>query len=192
MQHLIPIIYLSAILFLPVLPAYLLYRLLPSTTSVRGPFKGLTLNLTGAFAGYFLLVLLAVSFTYTSLSPSNPTYEIWRVEGKVGEKAISPLMGEGIIDPAEMTIGIQPPSYSMGSKGEFAVTVVVTPGHVKGKRQFPTLVFNRRGYSGVVWTLNAARADEFDLDEKNKTLTIKKLISMDKLQEGTEKPIWTR
>lgn len=192
MQHLIPIIYLSAILFLPVLPAYLLYRLLPSTISVRGPFKGLTLNLTGAFAGYFLLVLISLAFTYESLSPSKPNYEIWKIQGRVQAKAISSRTREEIIDTAGMTIGITPPSYSIGSKGDFAMTVIVVPGHVEGKRQFPTLVFNRPGYSGVVLSLDATNTADIDVDEKMKILRIKNLITMDKLQEEMEKPVWIR
>lgn len=55
---------LGAVLILPLVPAVILYKFLPSRTNVSGPFKGLDLKLTGAFAGYFLLVLcsLAVFF----------------------------------------------------------------------------------------------------------------------------------
>ena len=31
---------------------------------VTGPFKGLNLNLTGAFGGYFLLVLISIGLTH--------------------------------------------------------------------------------------------------------------------------------
>lgn len=49
---------LAALLLVPLAPAYILYRKLPSDTVVKGPFKGLTVQLTGAFAGYFVLVLV--------------------------------------------------------------------------------------------------------------------------------------
>lgn len=52
------VIYLAAILLIPVVPAFILYRYLPSGTSVSGPFKGLNINLKGSFAGFFLLVLI--------------------------------------------------------------------------------------------------------------------------------------
>jgi hypothetical protein len=58
---------LAAILLLPLIPAFLLYKFLPSKTNVSGPFKGLNLKLTGAFGGYFLLVLTAVGVFFPLL-----------------------------------------------------------------------------------------------------------------------------
>lgn len=49
---------LAALLLVPLVPAYILYRNLPSETVVKGPFRGLTVQLTGAFGGYFVLVLI--------------------------------------------------------------------------------------------------------------------------------------
>src|SRR5258705_5318010 len=58
---------LAAILLLPLIPAFILYKFLPSKTNVSGPFKGLNLKLTGAFAGYFLLVLTAIGVFFPLL-----------------------------------------------------------------------------------------------------------------------------
>lgn len=58
---------LAAVMLLPLIPAFLLYKFLPSKTSVSGPFKGLNLKLTGAFGGYFLLVLTAVGVFFPLL-----------------------------------------------------------------------------------------------------------------------------
>src|ERR1700716_3283566 len=58
---------LAAVLLLPLVPAFLLYKFLPSKTSVSGPFKGLNLKLTGAFGGYFLLVLTAIGVFFPLL-----------------------------------------------------------------------------------------------------------------------------
>src|SRR5256885_13971987 len=58
---------LTAMLLLPLIPAFLLYKFLPSKTSVSGPFKGLNLKLTGAFGGYFLLVLTAIGVFFPLL-----------------------------------------------------------------------------------------------------------------------------
>lgn len=58
---------LAAVLLLPLIPAFLLYKFLPSKTSVTGPFKGLNLKLTGAFGGYFLLVLTAIGVFFPLL-----------------------------------------------------------------------------------------------------------------------------
>jgi len=58
---------LAAILILPLIPAFLLYKFLPSRTNVSGPFKGLNIKLTGAFGGYFLLVLTAIAVFFPLL-----------------------------------------------------------------------------------------------------------------------------
>ena len=58
---------LAAVLLLPLIPAFLLYKFLPSRTSVSGPFKGLDIKLTGAFGGYFLLVLTAIGVFFPLL-----------------------------------------------------------------------------------------------------------------------------
>ena len=58
---------LAAVLLLPLIPAFLLYKFLPSRTSVSGPFKGLNLKLTGAFGGYFLLVLTSIGIFFPLL-----------------------------------------------------------------------------------------------------------------------------
>lgn len=60
---------LAAILLLPLIPAYIIYKFLPaSDTDVSGPYKGLSLKLKGAFAGYFLLVLVAITLQYVIMS----------------------------------------------------------------------------------------------------------------------------
>lgn len=58
------LLHLSTVLIVPLLPAFILYKFLPSKTMVTGPFKGLNLNLTGAFGGYFLLVLISIGLTH--------------------------------------------------------------------------------------------------------------------------------
>jgi len=58
---------LAAVLLLPLVPAFLLYKFLPSKTNVSGPFKGLNLKLTGAFGGYFLLVVTAIGVFFPLL-----------------------------------------------------------------------------------------------------------------------------
>lgn len=63
---------LAAILLLPIIPAFIIYKFLPvgkpSDTDVSGPIKGLNLKLKGAFAGYFLLVLIGLALQYYVLN----------------------------------------------------------------------------------------------------------------------------
>lgn len=79
------ILLLAAILLIPLIPAVIIYLLLPSKTNVKGPFKGLSLNLTGAFGGYFLLVLVAAGIvTTTTPDPKSfPRYEEYSVLGSI-------------------------------------------------------------------------------------------------------------
>ena len=99
------IIYLLAGFLIPLIPAYILYKTLPAQTSVSGPFKGLTINLSGAFAGYFLLVLIAFAFTLKNINDATAKqleqvstenenlkkqnsdlkilYENWTIEGQI-------------------------------------------------------------------------------------------------------------
>lgn len=67
---------LAAILLLPVIPAYILYKFLPaSETDVSGPYQGLSLKLKGAFAGYFLLVIVGLALQYVVMN-NNQKKEI--------------------------------------------------------------------------------------------------------------------
>lgn len=56
---------LAAILIIPLIPAFIIYKFLPpSETDVSGPYQGLSLKLKGAFAGYFLLVIVGLVLQY--------------------------------------------------------------------------------------------------------------------------------
>lgn len=60
---------LAAILLIPLIPAFLIYKFLPaSDTDVSGPYQGLSLKLKGAFAGYFLLVIVALVLQYAVMN----------------------------------------------------------------------------------------------------------------------------
>ena len=98
-------IYLLMGFLIPLVPAYILYKTLPAETSVSGPFQGLKINLSGAFGGYFLLVLIAFAFSLKLITDSNikridkldsqntvlkteneqlkSQYEYWTIEGQV-------------------------------------------------------------------------------------------------------------
>jgi hypothetical protein len=60
---------LAAILIVPLIPAYIIYKFLPaSDTDVSGPYSGLSLKLKGAFAGYFLLVIVGLALQYAVMN----------------------------------------------------------------------------------------------------------------------------
>jgi hypothetical protein len=60
---------LAAILVIPLIPAFIIYKFLPaSETDVSGPYQGLSLKLKGAFAGYFLLVIVGLVLQYAIMN----------------------------------------------------------------------------------------------------------------------------
>lgn len=73
---------LSVILLIPLVPALILYKFLPSRTTIDGPFKGMNLKLSGAFGGYFLLVLIAAGIFFPLLK-SEQQKTIEKLEAEV-------------------------------------------------------------------------------------------------------------
>lgn len=84
---------LATILLLPIIPAYILYKFLPaSDTDVSGPYKGLSIKLKGAFAGYFLLVLVGMALQYVIMgNKQTRTIEHLQAEVAAGDSIISSL-----------------------------------------------------------------------------------------------------
>lgn len=96
---------LSVILLVPLVPALILYKFLPSKTNVAGPFKGLNLKLSGAFGGYFLLVLIAAGIFFpllkneqqkriemleaelSRLKDEKGSHQQWKMEGSIVSSA---------------------------------------------------------------------------------------------------------
>ena len=99
------IIALAAVILIPLLPAYLLYKTLPATAVVQGPFKGLNVNLQGAFGGYFVLVLLAFAVAQ-AFQPEDtyPRYEEYELLGSVtldgqNDQQLDPRLFEMFMHP---------------------------------------------------------------------------------------------
>jgi hypothetical protein len=138
MEDLIYIIILvPLVVLLPVIPAYILYKALPSGTKVNGPFKGLNIQLTGAFGGYFIVALLTGSFI-TSYTYLKPKYELWTVEGKIQLK-------EGGFDPEDTIITIKPPDQFLSPKSGRFVIDKVPLGKELGTKK-PSLIIQKEGY----------------------------------------------
>ena len=80
---------LVGVLCVPAAPAFLLYRFLPEQRiAVRGSFQGLRVNSTGAFAAYFLLVLVGgtvvnSAFIAITTVDDRKNYEAWLITGKI-------------------------------------------------------------------------------------------------------------
>ena len=127
-----PVLLMTFAFLLPLVPAYILYRMLPSATKVGGPFKGLDLQLSGAFAGYFLLVVMAFSFLYSRKPVA--TDELWLVSGQIECKSHS---------LSDVRINLA--GYNPIGDGTFTIRVPVSRS-ISGEITFPTLVIEDTGH----------------------------------------------
>jgi hypothetical protein len=140
------LLYIAAAVLLPLIPAYILYKMLPAKANVRGPFKGLNIQLTGAFGGYFLLVLVVFAFVYSrpprpvvvNCPPADPyKYEVYKVEGRINVEQQK--------DIGSITLSLQPPERSVLPNGAFEFDIPVKPGQT-GEATFPSLVIGHPEY----------------------------------------------
>ncbi len=136
-------------ILLPLTPAYILYKALPAKTKVSGPFKGLNIQLSGAFAGYFLLVLVIMGFIRTiPAPPPDPTHEVWKVTGKMNFD--KPWNDTGQDKPR---LSLLPENQQIASTGDFEIQV--TPEICgNGRLKFPKLLIARDGYQTVTIDLD--------------------------------------
>lgn len=155
------LIYLVVITILPLIPSYILYKTLPSKTSVAGPFKGLTLNLSGAFAAYFLLFLSLMGFVYgnnslldensalrNKISELESASEVWTMEGQLETSSVEQT--KFFLDDGEAKVF---------STGRFKVLMKVPV--VNSKPQLPeaVCVFNRNTSYKVIDLNRVSSAD---------------------------------
>jgi hypothetical protein len=151
------LVYLAAVILLPLIPAFLLYKMLPSETWVDGPLKGLKIHLTGAFAAYFVLLLIIAPVVYgqtkplrdriTALEADNAAlrdqYQIWSVEinntgvGRIADNPFNRLIH----------VVIRPPEAQPLEDGIVNFQLVV-PRNASGQLEFPTLTFTYTSPNG--------------------------------------------
>ncbi len=120
---------LAAILLLPLIPAFLLYKFLPSKTSVGGPFKGLNLKLTGAFSGYFLLVLIAIGLFFPLLKNEQAklieqqSEKIKQLENAISDHQQWVMKGNILsTSPKQTKVFFDESGTNFWETGEFAMT----------------------------------------------------------------------
>lgn len=124
------------VVLLPLVPAFILYRLLPSQADVEGPWQGLKIKLTGAFGGYFLLVVTLL-FTSATL----PTYDVWTVQGRL-------LLSDqpaGVFDENTVRFTVKPPGLTVQPDGAFRLTLFRVPAP-SGHPELPTVIVEVPGY----------------------------------------------
>jgi hypothetical protein len=141
MQNLLLI---TVAVLLPLVPAYLLFRLLPSEGSVEGPWHGLKIKLGGAFAAYFLLVVTVFGFTRTL-----PQYEVWTVHGEI-------RLADGMpFHPQMVNFSLNPPGFQPTPNGFFSLDLLAKP-NIAGAPELPWLIVDHPGYKSDVLKVEQA------------------------------------
>jgi hypothetical protein len=170
------------VIFFPLLPAYILYKTLPSTASVSGPFQGLTINLTGAFGGYFILVLLLLGLVTTRFTSSKYQYDSWRVKGTAGFQQTA-----NVPDVRAVSLFIRPPNPVINEDGSFEMEVLAKKGS-----DFPFLIVDHPGFKREVVSLRKepdpyANAKPYvkEYDDKTKQIIIKTPVLLQEQKRGS-------
>jgi hypothetical protein len=177
-------VYMLLILLLPLIPAFVLFRFLPSTANVQGPFKGLTLKLGGAFAGYFVTVLLSWQVAKSMLEPTWS--DNWNVVAQItfeGAPGNHPPASQAIVLVKPPTADIDP------GTGQLQMKLPVPRVHT-GAADLQRLIVAFDGYETVNVPLDPdgqhlglfGRQD-FDVkfDNKNHWIVIGKPIVLNKV-----------
>lgn len=125
MNHLIV---LSAIVLLPLIPAFILFHTLKSSAQVDGPMGGLKVSLGGAFGGYVALTVFIA--TYFAHMPHATT---WHVKGELH-------FPDGVT-PSVVTCDVHPPEFQMLGRNRFNIDLPIGEDGA-----LPTLVINANGY----------------------------------------------
>ena len=181
------------ILLIPLVPAMLLYKFLPSKTAVDGPFKGLNIKLSGAFSGYFLLVLIAISISIMvgrsqnkklhehikeltqKLEETNLNYQDWEISGKVD-----------VENPPLTTIFSNVDKAQPDNSGIFQTKVLLE----KNKNKLNMLCFYHQSGRYKILNLNKDFPPDdivnYDIkvDTANKRIKINKIISINSTERN--------
>jgi len=76
----------------PAIPAVIIFKLIPNNkVFVNGPFQGLKINLTGAFGGYFLLIIASYLMVNKMIFEKRPDVEVWTLKGFIKDDRAIPL-----------------------------------------------------------------------------------------------------
>jgi hypothetical protein len=147
----------------PIIPAIVTFKLLPSTAMAKGPLQGLQLNFTGGVAAYLLFALIAVAFVQVNL-PRGQAGD-WREVSFSGQ---AQLPGAGDFDQRRMEVRLQPTRTSgdgLFADNIFSWTMVYPVRVVDGKPVLPFdgIVLEYAGYAPAY-----IRMDDASLGQANR------------------------
>ncbi len=150
------------LVLLPLIPAVLLFRVLPSTGEVDGTFQGMRYKFGGAAAGYFAVMAILAWRVFPELHDQTnlltqiaktqqdallvDRYEVWHVLG-----AVTLARQDPNAPVSDMRVRLVPPAFQSMPGGRFDYEVpVLARGN---ERTFPNVVFDHEGYAGFTLCL---------------------------------------
>jgi hypothetical protein len=142
---------LPMLVLLPLVPAFILFKVLKSSGEIRGPLYGLTLQLGGAFAGYFAL-LLVLLFSFKAYIVPPPVHVVWTVKGQVVDQEQKPL---DVTTDSFALLPASPPPIA-AEKGQFSVNFIPAPQDGGGV-SYPTVIISYTDYLSKSVNLDPAQ-----------------------------------
>lgn len=130
------LLYLGVITLLPLIPAFLLYRIMPADAQATGVLSGIKFKLGGAFAGYLVLVVTLI------LLPGGPDYEqeeaaVWTLYADVG------FEGDGG-SPSTITLNTIPRNFRITPEGRLVYEMVGSRN--SSGWEFPDLTIGHKNF----------------------------------------------
>src|SRR5207253_530605 len=149
--------------------------------------QGFKINLSGAFAAYFALVLIVIT-THSVWDPA-PNYQVWTVDGKVTERG----RAVPLLESKDITISPRNPAFY----GAGGFTLQLTAMVVAGNRVFPKLTISHDGFQEQGIELDPATGKELERDlhmrwdEKTRQIRISNIVlqPLPAYDENAHKPL---
>lgn len=138
---------LTIVLLLPLAPAYFLFRALPENQAeVSGPLQGFQIKLGGAFAGYFVILILALS-THNQWNPP-PKLQVWELDGQVVNAQGSPVQ---VLDWGDLSVDPEPMARQKNGNFRLTVATSLSPG---GEVLYPAVTVGHKDLQSITIHLN--------------------------------------
>jgi len=162
---------------LPIVPAYLLFKVLPASANVTGVLHGLEIKLGGAFAGYFALFLvfcLELPKLKAVIDPPPAQAQVWRVEGQLVDEHNQGLP----IAPCDINFTMPAPNEG-DEDGRFRATFTTSTAPT-GAVEFPYLSLAHAGFPNTSVSLDGTSSSDQQRNETVHSIRFLKPIVLSK------------
>jgi hypothetical protein len=159
-------------ILVPLIPAWITYRITPQQTlGLRGPLQGLTLNTSGAFAAYLIVLLVSTSaFERGSDLVGSLARPMWTLEANLVVKDRTGAERRLPSGPSPVKVTFTPDINSI-STNRISLKL---PGNMS---DWPLVLFDIPDYGGTTLAF-AELQDEMKIDHFLKKILLRKPIEI--------------